>query len=184
MSDGASMDSDRLRSRLLERISSRPGSSVPELSEHFKKKKGTLRYHLRNLERDHHIHSRMLRGTRCYFPGSKGSGYVSDERREETRHLSDIQKRIVDVVEENPDITQKEIVRTLRTNRFQISYNVRKLMEMGLVRIRRQGRCVHYRRAHPEDIKMEILRILTEDLARGRIDENTYLEIRRELMKR
>jgi predicted transcriptional regulator len=181
MTDESTSKSSEIRSRLMERISSRPGISHQELLKLLKQKEASLRYHLHYLEKQNRIHSKLLRGHRCYYPGMKRAQRENEENI--LRHLSLTQQRILTIVEEMSDLTQKELVRALRMNRFIVSYNIGKLKELGLVRIRREGRVVRYQRAYPDDIKKEILRVLASDLLRGQIDEGTYRRLREKLIE-
>lgn len=183
MSDDIPERSSETRSRLMERISSKPGISLKDLLKLLPQKEGTLRYHLHTLEKRNKIHSRMHRGIRCYYPGAKWYRKTREAEEDLINHLSPVQERILNLAEEMPDLTQKEMVRALRVNRFIISYNIGKLKELGLVRIRREGRVVRYQRAYPNDIKKEILRVLASDLLRGEIDEGTYLRLRNRLIE-
>lgn len=167
----------------MERISSRPGISLQELLRILPFKEGTLRYHLHVLEKEKRVHSRMHRGRRCYYPGSTVLHSTRESEEDLIEHLSPVQERILKVVEEMPDLTQKELVRNIRTNRFIVSYNIGKLKELGLVRVRREGRVVRYRRSIPDDIRKDVLRVLASELMRGEIDERTYLRLRNRLME-
>lgn len=183
MSDERPVRSSKTRSSLMERISSKPGISLQELLRNLPLKEGTLRYYLHKLEKQNRIHSKMHRGQRCYYTGAKMFHKTRKTQEDLIKHLSPVQERILSTVEEMPDLTQKELVRALRMNRFVVSYNIGKLKELGLVRIIREGRSVHYRRSYPDDIKKEILRVLASDLLRGQIDEETYRRLRERLME-
>ncbi len=183
MSEERQERSNETRSRLMERISSKPGISLQELLQLLPQKEGTLRYHLHTLEKQSKIHSKMHRGRRCYYAGAKLFHRARETQEDLIKHLSPVQEKILNIVEEMPDLTQKELVRDLRMNRFVISYNIGKLKVLGMVRIRREGRVVRYQRAYPDDIKKEILRALASDLLRGQIDEGTYRRLRERLLE-
>jgi len=172
------------RSRLMEKISSKPGISFQELLRMFPITEGTLRYYLHMMEKEKKVHSKMHRGHRCYYLGTKITQKTMETEEDLIKHLSHVQEKILSVIEEMPDLTQKELVRTLRINRFVVSYNIGKLKELGLVRIRKEGRKVHYRRSYQDDIIKEIMRVLASDLLRGQIDEETYKKLRNRLMER
>ena len=183
MSDERRERSSRTRSMLMESISKRPGISHQELLKRIRLKEGTLRYHIRTLEKQRRIHSIIHRGRRCYYPGGpsvRGSGGSEEDI---IRHLSPVQRRILAAVEEMNDLSQRDLVRGLSMNRFVISYNIGKLKDLGLVRVRRDGRSVRYRRSYPDDIRKEILRVMANDLLRGEIDEATYKRLRDRLIE-
>lgn len=183
MSSKSPVKKSETRSRLMDRVSSKPGISLPELLRYFPLKEGTLRYHLNMLEKNKKIHSKMHRGRRCYYTGAKQFHRTGQTQDEAIGHLSDVQKSILLAVEEMSDLTQKELVRALGKNRFVVSYNLGQLKDLGLVRVRRDGRSVHYRRSYPDDIKKDILRALAADLLRGRMDEETYRKLRDRVME-
>ncbi|MGA1822572.1 MAG: MarR family transcriptional regulator [Thermoplasmatota archaeon] len=174
--------SSRTRSIILGRISSRPGISRQELMKGIRLKEGALRYHIKILEKQKRIHSIIHRGRRCYYPGGSSIRGSGGSEEDVIGHLSPIQRRILEAVEEMNDLSQRDLARALRMNRFVISYNIGKLKDLGLVRIRRDGRSVRYRRSYPDDIRKEILRVLASDLLRGEIDEATYRRLRDRLV--
>jgi len=78
-------------------------------------------------------------------------------------------------------INQKELSGRSGFGRFRIRRIVKKLMDLGLVRKRYQGKKVHYTKTSKEEIRKEVLRALISDLLRDNIDEETYLKAREKL---
>ncbi|MGA1873479.1 MAG: winged helix-turn-helix transcriptional regulator [Thermoplasmatota archaeon] len=150
-----------------------PGVQFTVLKEIFGIPEGTLRYHLRYLERKERVRSSLVNGRRCY--------YTTDTNVVEGRGpphgsppLTDVQEKILKIVRRSSGITQKELCSETSLNRFTLMYNLKKLMSGGYVRRYNVGREVHYEYISRERLEREVLRRAAIDLLKGRIDEDTF----------
>jgi DNA-binding MarR family transcriptional regulator len=109
-----------------------PGTNYSEIKRELKLANGVLSHHLFTLEREGFIKS-LREGTyRRYFPREAA---VS----ERGQILSKLQKAILDVVRGSPGISQAAVAGKLGTRRQRISYNMRRLAMVGLVRVEGWG---------------------------------------------
>jgi predicted transcriptional regulator len=63
---------------------------------------------------------------------------------ENGRHLTEVQRRIVDAVKDVPGATQMGVAGVLGVHQSSVSYHMRKLTKKGLIRVEKKGRKVHY----------------------------------------
>ena len=169
------------RRNLYHHILAYPGVSLPILKKVFGIPEGTLRYHLRQLEKGKKVSSRLRKGKRCFFPAEGSDLEASLRDRAPDLSLSRSQERILFTINRRPGIDQKDLARTLRINRFTLAYNINRLMEAGLMMRWRDGREIRYRYLTRRELDHEILRRASIDLLRGRISERTFKMIRRNI---
>jgi DNA-binding MarR family transcriptional regulator len=99
---------------------------------------GNLAYHLRVLEREGEVVSRMDGVYKRFYPcGAKIESSVENE-------LSSVQRSIYNAIDETPGIIQREIASLLGVTSATISYHLRKLVSRGMVRARRKGMAMRY----------------------------------------
>ncbi len=117
------------RQELVRLVEQSPGMTFSELMKETGLKNGALAYHLGTLERTGFMKSvRDGKFRRFYMCGSK------------IREGSEIQERIVDIIRQNPCISQKDIAAMLCTSRQSVNYQVKKLARDKVIRLRREGR--------------------------------------------
>ncbi|HLF06459.1 MAG TPA: winged helix-turn-helix transcriptional regulator, partial [Thermoplasmata archaeon] len=109
-----------------------PGTNYSEIKRELKLANGVLSYHLFTLEREGFVKSLREGSYRRYFPREAA---VS----ERGQILSKLQKSILDAVRVAPGISQTEIAGKLGTRRQRVSYNMRRLAMVGLVRVEGWG---------------------------------------------
>lgn len=153
-----------------------PGVRFTVLKDIFGIPEGTLRYHLRYLERRKQIRSTMEDGRRCYY--SVDMGRKDDVAGSYGRpKLSSTQEKIFKEIRKKPGISQKELCSATGLNRFTMMYNVKKLISLGIVRRYQTGKRVHYEYISSSMLNREILRRAAVDLLNGKIDEDTFERI-------
>lgn len=120
------------RGRLFEYIKENPGVTFTALKEHFDVKNGTLTYHLHKLEREELITYRNLGKYKLFYADGmriRGCEVV----------ISPLDKDILNLVSENPGITTKSVISTLRTSRSQrtLSRHIKQLERKGFLIVER-----------------------------------------------
>jgi predicted transcriptional regulator len=172
------------RKLIYNHIISHPGISFNILKSALKLNDSTLRYHLNYLERTKKISLGSENGRRNYFPYS-GKTYIIPNGGEPdslaSYRLSSTQERIIAAIHRNPKINQKELVRLTKINRMTLSNNLKKLMDMCLVRKIPNGNTVNYEYLENRQLRYEILKRLIRKLVNNEIDEETFLRLKREL---
>lgn len=165
----------KTRSLIHELVVDRPGLTFSEIMRIVKVKESTLRYHLRYLERKEVVRTKEKRGRKAYFPS------MEETRKGYEKDLSKIQLKVLDIIDKDPGLDQKTLVSRMKGNRFLISYHLKRLMDMGLIRKVRDGKRVRYHRLSREELKRKILREMIDDLIDGEIDEERYLKLKKDL---
>ena len=120
---------NQTRAGIFAHVQSNPGVNFVTLAAELKLPHGTLQHHLRVLERGGLIVSKRLRKYTRFYPATMRA---SD--------LSEVQEKILAVIEKKPGICQTEIGEELSISRQTVCYNVRYLTEEGYVDIMRDGR--------------------------------------------
>ncbi len=176
--DDITLDNPK-RCRLYDIISSDPGITFQELSRKVNYSFGTLQYHLRILQKEEIIRKEMKNGERSYFTFETRSFKDGSKIFGAKDRLSGIQREILAVITDNPEISQNEIINVLRINRFMLYYHLNCLLDRDLILKRKAGRVVHYSRVDEEEMKRKLLLKLIDELLSDKIDEQTYQRLKR-----
>ncbi len=113
-----------------------PGDHFNAIKAALGLKNGTLAHHLRILEREDFVKSIRDGKYRRFFPvGAKVS---------EGAYPTKIEKLILDILEETPGRTQKEIARRLGVSQPAVSYHVRKLEKLNMIRSKKHRISLRY----------------------------------------
>ncbi len=121
-----------LRDELYQYIVGHPGQNYITIKNELHLKNGTLIYHLKTLETQHFIKSVKDGRYRRFYPW--GMKVTKDET-----HLTEIQRRIIDLLVENPGISQSQIGELLGQSRQTINYQIGKLKSNHIVEVERRG---------------------------------------------
>ncbi|MGA1873180.1 MAG: winged helix-turn-helix transcriptional regulator [Thermoplasmatota archaeon] len=123
------------RKLIYERIHQNPGIHFSALMKDLDLKPGVASYHINRLEKAELIKS--------YQDGMYRRFYLYEEKVEMRIMLSDLQKIIVNTVNEEPGISQVDISRMVGKSKVVINYHVRFLRDLGLLILEREGRETH-----------------------------------------
>lgn len=166
------------RDHLYSMIAKEPGITFQELKRNVDYSVSTLQYHLKVLQKNNVIRKEMEKGERIYY---------SFDTRTSRQHtflrigieLNDIQKKILLLISDEPDISQKKIARSFNMNRLNLFYHLKVLLENGYISRRKEGRIVHYNIVDEKDLKKKLLLRLIDELLLGKIDETTYKRLKK-----
>lgn len=124
-----------VRGQIYGYIKTNPGAHYNQIRRTIDVKNGTLSYHLRVLEKTELIKSRRegLR-YRAFYP--TGMKFPKEER----FRLTELQIKILDLIQRNPGINQKDIAEHLKKKPQTINYNIGVLEQADLIEVRRIGR--------------------------------------------
>lgn len=127
------------REEIFKYIEKNPGCCYSEIMRALNIKNGVLSYHLYVLEKEGFIFSNRngLR-YRIFYPAGENADTPDRVR------LTKLQKSILNLIKQNPGITQKEMINMLNKSQQTISYNVNILKRMGKIRSKKEGRTHHY----------------------------------------
>jgi len=160
-----------IRARIANYIHLHPGASFNNIAAIFGLADSTLRYHLTYMEKKGHIRSRPDK--RIYFPAA---GFSDGG-------LSRTQQQLIRLIKEQSGVTQKELVRRTRMNRFTVRGGVRALVEKEVVTTVKIGRSIHHFYVDPDELRRRKMIRLAALFLLDKIDEKTYWELRQSLVR-
>jgi predicted transcriptional regulator len=170
---------DNIRPLLLEHIRRHPGISFQVLLSAFKIPEGTLRYHLDRLRKDKKIVQEKIKNSRCYFP------YLSKRFPQcpGNVRLTREQEILLDMIDENPGITRKEIMQRMRMDRKTLTYNLKRFRALRLIWKVKEDGVEGFEVITRDKLKAEMFRILVRNFADGEIDRESFFLALDELEK-
>lgn len=183
MANGDIIFDHEKRKMIFNHILTYPGVSFHVLKNIFSITSGTLRYHLEYLEKAKRILANVEKGKRCYYP-LKDDIEVSKlfENRPRAYSLNDTQQKLLNLIKRNPEITQKRLIQKTGLSRFTVSYNMRKFIDLGLIKKSNNAKNVCYEYMTDELLKHEVLLRLTMKLLDKEIDERAFIKLRKKLI--
>ena len=128
--------SNRLRKRIYVYVQNNPGEHFRAILVNLNLTNGTLAHHLYTLEKENLIRSQRDGLYRRFYP----AGYHIDEDRVS---LSPIQKKIVELIQVKPGLSQKEISEELSVSNSTVNYNIKALKEKGQIVVKKSGKSTY-----------------------------------------
>ena len=122
------------RAKLAKFIEASPGTHFSEIKRKLDLHNGVLAYHIKALEREGVIISKMDGQYRRFYP------VTMSVPKKEIEDLTWHQLAILDVVRKRPGIRQKEIAEQMGESKQVVNYHLRGLVEMGIVLKEEEGR--------------------------------------------
>lgn len=142
-------DLDPTQKRILDFIHSRPGVHLREICRSLELAMGDVQYHLRRLERDHRITSTRRGLYKFFYPAD----LFGERQREVLSVLGlDRQRELILVIIQTPWATQEELAASAGVSQATISWHLKRLVELGVVERKQQGRVATYNVARGEEI--------------------------------
>jgi DNA-binding MarR family transcriptional regulator len=127
-----------MRSRIFEHIIKNPGDHYNSIKQELGLNNGSLAYHLRTLEKEEFIKSRRDGIYKRFYP----TGMAIPEKPK--MQPSPMEEEIIEMVEKNPGIIQKEIAKALKLSQQLVSYHVNLMIDSGLLSAERHGKTFRY----------------------------------------
>ena len=124
------------RQKLLRHIYAEPGTNFTELKEGLGLHNGTLSHHIYILENHQMITSQRSGRQRLFFP----FGSTNKAKIRTLLITNDTQKEIIEIVKDNPGITQSMISQRLNVSRQKINYHVNSLVDNSILNLEKEGR--------------------------------------------
>ncbi len=115
-----------------------PGDYFSSIGKALDISGGNLAYHLRVLEREGEIVSKMDGVYKRFYPRGARVDHSAENE------LSSVQRAIYEAIEETPGIIQREIASLLGITSATVSYHLGKLASRGMVKARRKGMAMRY----------------------------------------
>ncbi|GAB6135892.1 winged helix-turn-helix transcriptional regulator [Thermococcus prieurii] len=127
------------RNEILNYIRNRPGVTFRELARELGLGIGDLQYHLGKLEKEGQVFSRKVGRRRYIFP----AGFEEEAQRLLMAISTETRRRILLLLMEG-SMSQGELARELGVSQPTVSYHMRELEKLGVVRAKRAGKSVLY----------------------------------------
>ena len=173
----------KTRKLIYNHILSFPGISFSRIKKILDMPGSTLRYHLNYLENKNEIKSSLIGKNKCYYPLQNTRNIYKPKFNNKLKKINTTQEKILNIIKQNPGITQKELIIKTRLSRLIIKYNIKKLIYFGIVRKNQIGRNVCYNYIQEDEIRNEVIKGLVNMLLNNEIDEQTFLNLKRKLEK-
>jgi predicted transcriptional regulator len=139
--DSETNDLDPTQRRILEFITSHPGVHLREICRALGLAMGDVQYHIRRLERDRRIHS-VRRGLYKFFYPANLFG---ERQRDVLSMLSlDRPRELLLNIIEHPESTQEALAGATHVSQPTVSWHLKRLVDLGIVGRRQEGRVVTY----------------------------------------
>jgi PKD repeat protein/DNA-binding MarR family transcriptional regulator len=123
------------RGRIYEHIRKTPGDHYTSIKRALGLKNGALAYHLRVLEQNEYIVSKEDGFYKRFYP------YGTKIKKGKHKRIQII---IMELIMENPEITQKRIAEELGIDRSTVNYHIKILLAMGVIRSEKRGKIKVY----------------------------------------
>jgi predicted transcriptional regulator len=170
-----------IRKMIYNHILEYPGVSFSTLKKVHDLNDSTLRYHLKYLERAEWVSPQLENGQLHYYPYNSTERKSKSSTEHPTHTLTQHQETILSIIKLHPGITQKELGDRTALKRFILTYNIPKLIDLGMVRKVNNGSKVCYEYITPQQLDHEMLKVLAIKLLKNEIDEQTFNELKRKL---
>jgi predicted transcriptional regulator len=123
------------RGRIYEYIRHHPGAHFSELKRELKLTNGGLAYHLYTLEREELVRSFRFGKLKMFYT------YEFGIPKEPGRQFSELEATILQIIDENPGISQREVGEMiLNRNHRTVSHNIKQLARDGYLKLEKEGR--------------------------------------------
>ena len=123
-----------VRGQIYGYILANPGEHYNAIKHALGLTNGSLAHHLRTLEREEFVKSRKFGLYRRFYPKHMRIPEDGDFR------MNNIQSNIVDFIDENPGISQKEIAQAMNVTPPTVNYHIGILASAKMIRVVREGR--------------------------------------------
>jgi DNA-binding MarR family transcriptional regulator len=114
-------------------IDGNPGENYSKIKKSLKLNNGTLAYYLKILEREGSVFSERDGFLKRFYPSQ---GRVGAEIIE----LTELQKRILNIIKEKPGISQKNIQERLGITQQRLNYQIKQMKNARLIKVDRDGK--------------------------------------------
>ena len=130
------------RQKILAYITSHPGTHLRRVCRELGLAMGDVQYHIHRLERDGKVTSTRRGFYRFFYP----STLFGEKQRDVLSVLTlDTPRELLLAIVEKPGSSQEELARAVGVSQPTVSWHLRRLAELGIVRGEQRGRSMIYR---------------------------------------
>jgi len=115
------------------------------LKKELELENGVLCYHLDMMEKEQIIRSVNVKNKVCYYlhPHTTDTSFSDSSK---VQLQTAFQQNVINAISQKPGITQKELVKTLKSNKRVMSYHINILLRDGVIKVIKEGRnCRYYK---------------------------------------
>lgn len=181
MSVPSGMSGTATRKMILAHIMEHPGISFNILMSVFRMSEGNLRYHLNMLEKERSVRSKLIKGKKCYFPYDARMLLLIQGGR--PRDLNSDEKIVLRLLDHRGTATWNDLLLGTGLSRSRLTNSIRNLKKKEIILTNVRDGQRSYQILTRELLRKRIYRLLLVKLARGEIDEETYLLMEREMIE-
>lgn len=136
---------NKMRELIYEYIVLYPGENYTSIKRNLGLANGTLVYHLKILKKENLIRSVSEGRYKRFYPiGSADLDKNMLYDHEGAQMLTELQKKIIEKIEEKPEISQVEVAKSLGVSRQLINYHITKLVKAGVLKLKRKTKSSSY----------------------------------------
>lgn len=180
MFEEADILSHKARRMIYNYIYTHPGVSLGSIIKVIGLNKSTIRYHLQYLGKAEKITSKVENGKRHYYVEDQKK-FLRDVSGINSSQLTEKQKQLHFLIKNNPGISVQKLAKITKIKKSSVSYNIKKLQDLNQIWKIRNGNEVGYELLNKDLAKDEMSKLLVKDFLDGKIDEKTYLKLRKKL---
>lgn len=128
---------NKMRELIYEYIELYPGENYTAIKKTLGLANGTLVYHLKILKKENLIRAVSEGRYKRFYPIDSGEldrSKIYDH--EGMQMLTELQRKIIEKIEEEPEISQVEVARSLGVSRQLINYHITKLVKAGVLKLK------------------------------------------------
>jgi predicted transcriptional regulator len=169
------------RKMIYEYIYSHPDAAFNTLRTFLNIHPSTLMYHLTYLERAGKITCRNEGGHNYYTCRLQSQLDMTSFQRSKFNTLSESQKRLIGMINENPGITKKELILKTRIKGRSLNYHIKKLIGLKFLWEVNNGSEMGYEVITKEKLNQEMFNRLLKKLLKEEITEEQFHKIKKKL---
>jgi len=121
------------REQIYDYVQTHPGDHFRSIMSNLKLTNGTVAHHLTTLEKLEYIKSERDGSLRRFYP--KGQNFT-----ESIIEINGLQGRIMEIITDNPGISQKEVAAVLEISAPTLNYHIKALRGARLIHLKRAGK--------------------------------------------
>jgi DNA-binding transcriptional ArsR family regulator len=130
---------NKMRELIYEYVTLYPGENYTAIKKTLGLANGTLVYHLSILKKENLIRAVSEGRYKRFYPIESDKLDKSNIYEDEgTQMLTELQKKIIEKMEEEPEISQVEVAKSLGVSRQLVNYHITKLIKAGVLKLKRK----------------------------------------------
>jgi predicted transcriptional regulator len=173
---------NKIRRMILNLIINYPGVSYSKLKDIFELTDSNLRYHLNYLEKNGRISQGSDDRIKNYYPHPSNVKTLNiPDGIIESYKLSQEQRRLINIIKENPGIHQKKLIKTSGIKQTTAIRILNSLQDMNLIKNNKIQKNVCYEYVPDVEMRFTLIKGLIIKLLRREIDEDTFLRMKKKM---